>query len=430
MTSSNYPWITVIIPQKDRAEYLYHTLKTCVIQEYPCFEVIVSDDCSQDNSVEIVKKFSEKDSRVRLYSHQDHLGMRANFEFALGKVRPGYVLALGGDDALVPGCIWRMYELLIETNKELLTWTPAGFTYPDVEGGKNIFYIRRKRERKVKIIQSSDFLNKMADTFMYQVDECPMLFMKAIASTRLIERVKSRTKDNCFYSCPTPDGYSGIVLAGEVTDYAFTYEPLSIGGTTIKSQGRNYQRTDKKSRQEAEQFFKDNESKKMHHSLASQPYSPLVTLMTADYLLTANDLPGWNGNFKKIDYSKLIRASFNLISTGSFEREVLIRELKILFEISKYHNLQDLFFDLMRKTRRKVYRIEDVHGFVITNSIRFEGSELGINNIYDAALATNFVFQFYNQFSFSKLTSLFCSTIKVIMRQKFYYKEKLPSLNP
>lgn len=429
MASVNYPWITVIIPQKDRAEYLYHTLKTCMIQEYPFFEIIVSDDCSQDNSVEIVRKLSEKDTRIVLYDHHTHLGMRANFEFALSKVKPGYVLALGGDDALVPGCIWRMYELLTETNKEILTWTPAGFTYPDVEGGKNIFYIRRKREHKVKIIQSNEFLNRMADTFMYQIDECPMLFMKAIASTNLIQRVKSRTNDNCFYSCPTPDGYSGIVLAGEVADYAFTYEPLTIGGTTIKSQGRNYQRTDNKSRQEAEQFFKDNELKKMHPSLASQPYSPLVTLMTADYLLTASDLPGWNGKFKKIDYSNLIKASFNLISTGSFEKGVLIRELKILYEIAKYHHLEDLFFQLMKKTQRKVYRFKEIHGFVITNSIRFEGSELGINNIYDAALATNFVFQFYNKFSLIKIFTLVLNTFKVVMRERIYINEKLPSIN-
>ena len=30
-----YPLFTVIIPEKNRAEYLVHTLKTCMIQEYP-----------------------------------------------------------------------------------------------------------------------------------------------------------------------------------------------------------------------------------------------------------------------------------------------------------------------------------------------------------------------------------------------------------
>ena len=142
---TGYPLFTVIIPQKDRAEYLIHTLRTCMIQDYPNFEIIVSDDCSEDNSVEVVRDLITKDSRIKLFAHSQHLGMRDNFEFALNQVRPGYVLALGGDDGLVPGCIARMYEILSTTRRELLTWTPAGFAYPEFEGGENIFSINRKK---------------------------------------------------------------------------------------------------------------------------------------------------------------------------------------------------------------------------------------------------------------------------------------------
>ena len=141
--ASEYPLFTIIIPQKDRAEYLIHTLKTCMIQDYPNFEIIVSDDCSNDNSVETVRSLMEKDSRIKLFAHESHLGMRDNFEFALRQVKPGYVMALGGDDGLVPGCIWRMFEILTTTKKELLTWTPASFTYSNHEGGNNIFYFKR-----------------------------------------------------------------------------------------------------------------------------------------------------------------------------------------------------------------------------------------------------------------------------------------------
>ena len=233
--TSEFPLFTVIIPQKNRAEYLIHTLKTCMIQDYPNFEIIVSDDCSDDKSVEVVRELSMRDSRIKLFAHENHLGMRDNFEFALNQVRPGYVMALGGDDGLVPGCIWRMYEILSTTNKELLTWTPAAFSYPNYSGGKNIFYIKRKRNAGVKLIKSETFLNKIAKTFLYQIEECPMFYMKGVASTALVDRVKSRTPDNSFYYCPTPDGFSGVVLAGEVEEYAFTYEPLSIAGNSIKS---------------------------------------------------------------------------------------------------------------------------------------------------------------------------------------------------
>ncbi len=425
----DYPLFTVIIPQKNRAEYLIHTLRTCMLQDYPNFEIIVSDDCSKDNSVEVVRELMEKDARIKLFAHEQHLGMRDNFEFALNQVRPGYVMALGGDDGLAPGCFWRMYDILSKTKRELLTWTPAGFTYPDHEGGKNTFYVKRKKNVGVKFIKSEAFLNRLSKTFFYQIDECPMLFMKAVASTMLIDKVKSRTKDNSFYYCATPDGFSSVVLAGEVNDYAFTNEPLSIVGSTIKSQGRNYKRTDKDSREAAQQFFKDNIKRKMHVELASQEYSPLATLMTADYLLTAKDLPGWPGKFEPISFEALIRASFKLIENGSFEEDVLIRELKILKEIAKQHNLLELFNQLVIKTKRKIITMEDVHGFVLTNSIRFEGTELGINNIFDAAIATNFVYNFYNKISIKEIFVFIKNTYKVIIRNKKYRRESLPKIN-
>jgi len=425
----DYPLFTVIIPQKDRAEYLIHTLKTCMIQDYPNFEIIVSDDCSEDNSVEVVRDLMIKDFRIKLFAHEHHLGMRDNFEFALNQVRPGYVMALGGDDGLVPGCISRMFEILSSTKRELLTWVPAGFAYSDYEGGRNIFSIKRKKNYGVKFIKSEMFLNKLSQTFLYQTDECPMLFMKGVVSTTIIDRVKSRTKDHSFYCCPTPDGFSGVVLAGEVEDYAFTFEPLSIGGTTNKSQGRNYHRTDKKSREESLQFFNDNINRTMHAKLASQQYSPLVTLMSADYLLTAKDLPGWPGKFAPISFDTLIRSSFKLIEQSLFENEVLIRELNILKEIAKQHGLMDLFNHLLSTTKRKVVRKKEVYGFVITNSIRFDGTELGINNIFDASLATNFVYNFYNKISFKEIIAFIRNTCRILIRNKNYKVEHLPKIN-
>jgi len=355
--------------------------------------------------------------------------MRNNFEFALNQVQSGYVMALGGDDGLVPGCIWRMHEILSTTKRELLTWTPAAFSYPNYEGGKNIFYLKRKRNIGVRFIKSEAFLNKIAKSFLYQIEECPMFYMKGVASTELVKRVKSRTPDNSFYYCPTPDGFSGVVLAGEVDDYAFTYEPLSIAGNTTKSQGRNYQRTDEKSKAEAQQFFNDNIRKLMHAELASQQYSPLETLMTADYLLTAKDLPGWKGKFEPISFEGLLRASFSFMETNSYENDVLIRELRILKEIAKQHNLLDLFEVLLKTTKRKVIREEDIYGFLITNSIRFEGTSIGINNIFDAALATNFVYNSYNKISINGFFEFIKNTFRLLLRTRKYKKEYLPYID-
>lgn len=426
--NNSLPYFSVIIPQKDRAEYLIHTLRTCIIQDYPYFEIIVSDDCSKDNSVAVVESFMKNDSRIKLFAHKTHLGMRGNFEFALSQVRQGYVIALGGDDGLLPGSISSMYKILKETGSELLTWQLCLFSYPMDSMSNNLLSIPRFKGKDIKFIKSEDFLNKIAKTFEYQTKECPMFYMKGVVSTKLVDRVKSRTADNSFYYCPTPDGFSGVVLAGEVDYFVYSSKPLSIVGDTIKSQGKNYGRIDENSRAEAQLFFQDNERKSMHKELASQPYSPLTTLMTADYLLTAKDLPGWPGKFKPFKFDDLLKAAFKQIETTPYENDVLIRELNILREIAKYHNISPLFDSLYSKTKHKIYSNKIVYGYAITNSIRIDGSELNIHNIFDASISVNFIYNFYRNFSLTFFYRTIINTIKIVLKSIIYKKINLPKL--
>lgn len=424
-----YPKFTVIIPQKNRAEYLVHTLRTCMLQDYPNFEIIVGDDCSEDNSVEMVRELQKKDTRIKLLAHEHHVGMRDNFELALDQVQEGYVMALGGDDGLTPNGIWRMYEILKETGAELLTWSQARYKYPLFDGDYGMFSVPRRKFCGVKMVKSSDYLNKIASGLYYMTDDCPMFYVKGVVSTNLVERVKKRTPDGRFYYCPTPDGYSGVVLAGEVEEYAYTNEPLSVAGDSSKSQGRNYTRTDEKSRKEAEQFFNDSVRITMHKELASQPYSPLVPLMTADYLLTARDMPGWPGKYEMFTWEHLIRKTFEYMANKSFDVKVLQREIKIVREIAIQHDQLKLFDSLLNNTKKKVVKKQSGQGFLVTpNIFEFNGREMGINNIYDASLATSFAYKAYNQFSVKFFAGWLRRTWKAYRNQHTYKIEKLPKV--
>lgn len=427
--NESFPRFTVIIPQKNRAEYLYHTIRTCMIQDYPNFEILVSDDCSEDNSVEVVNRLISMDKRIKLFTHEHHLGMKDNFEFVLNKVQPGYVIALGGDDGLVPGAIWRMYEILQKTQTQLLTWKQDVFCFPEPSDVHNILCVNRWKKRFVKVIDSRDYLNKIAKSFFYMTDDCPMFYVKGVASTDLVDRVKARTPDHCFYSCPTPDGYSGVVLAGEAGKYSFTNEPLSITGSSPKSQGKNYKRSDPKSVKEAEEFFNDTMAVHMHKELASQPYSPLITLMTADYLLTARDLPGWPGSFCEISYEQLIRKTFRFIENANYNESRLVRELRILRKIADQHHLSNLFDTLYAQTKLKTKKGKDVVGFAITHSIRIDGSEVGINNIFDAACASHYISNIYHKVSFAGGIEALSNSLKIVLQKSRYKKQALPKID-
>lgn len=288
----------------------------------------------------------------------------------------------------------------------------------------------KEKFKGYKHVKSEDFLNKIAKSLHYLSNDCPMFYVQGVASMEIVKKVKQRTPDGCFYYCPTPDGFSGVVLAGEVEDYVYVNEPLSISGRIVQSQGTSYRRTDAESRKAAQQFFEDSSRKTMHPELASQPYSPLITLMTADYLLTARDLPGWPGKFKMFTWEHLIRKTFQYLATNSYSNDVLTRELVILRNIAKQHNELPLFEELMKKTKRRVIKRDVVDGFFITKNVyEFNAEDLGVNNIFDASIATPFAYKLCNKVSFTSAWRYLGRVVKVGKMMIQRKVECLPVIN-
>lgn len=413
------PRFTVIIPAKDRAEYLHHTLRTCSLQDYDNLEIIVSDDGSTDNTREVVEEAARKDQRVRYVSPGVGVGMLDNFEFALDQVKPGYVIALGGDDGLLPYGISGMRDILQNTGLEMLAWPTPAFFYAKtkMETGQLILHAKRGRfQSGQRIIQSQDFLEKQAKNLSYVSDiESPMFYVKGVTSTKLIEKVRSRSADGRFYVCATPDGFSGIVLAGEVKTYAFSEEPFSIHGVSPTSAGVGYLSNDDKARKQSEDFFRKASLKPMHAELAAQPYSPLITLMTADYLLTARDLPGWPGRFSPIDYRYLLLNSLAELGDGLFAEDRVARELIILQRIAEHHDLGEFFRQKVKSGRRNLRKTLEGNA-VSPGRIYINGSQFGIHNVFDAAYVAHYMHQIAPKLSISAFWNMLTNSLGYRLR--------------
>lgn len=389
------PNFTVIIPCKNRAKYLHHTLRTCMMQNYESLEVLVSDDGSTDNTREVVEEASRRDSRIRYLKPSSGIGMLNNFEYALQQVKPGFVIALGGDDGLLPDGIKGMCDTLRDTGMDLLAWPAPTYSYPNVHGINGRLFIYR--DKGLKIIDSHHFLCRQAKNLHYSSDrESPMFYVKGVASTKLIERVRQRSPGGRFYSCPTPDGYSGIVLAGEVACYAFSGKPFSIYGASPDSQGMAYLSNNDKAKKISEIFFENVSSRQMHSELASQPYSPLITLMTVDYLLTARDLPGWKGSFPSLDYRQVLLKGLIELSTGRYGEERIGRELGILYQIAEKHGLGKFFRNKVRRSNRYRQRFPFAGSGISANGFYLDADTYHIHNIFDAAYAAQNICQVYS----------------------------------
>jgi glycosyltransferase involved in cell wall biosynthesis len=92
--------VTIIIPTYNQATYLATAIKSALQQDYANLEIVIADDCSSDETLEIVQKFIN-DERLKYYRNETNLGKTANYRHALYELASGdWVLNLDGDDYL------------------------------------------------------------------------------------------------------------------------------------------------------------------------------------------------------------------------------------------------------------------------------------------------------------------------------------------
>jgi glycosyltransferase involved in cell wall biosynthesis len=92
--------VTIMIPTYNQAAYLEEAVRSALAQDYDNLEIIIADDCSSDNTSEIVRKFAG-DERIRYFRNEKNLGKTANYRHTLYELARGeWVLNLDGDDYL------------------------------------------------------------------------------------------------------------------------------------------------------------------------------------------------------------------------------------------------------------------------------------------------------------------------------------------
>ncbi len=98
------PLITIAIPTYNRAElFLEEAIRAALQQTYSNIEIIISDNCSTDNTEFVVKQFG--DQRIRYFRQEKNIGANNNFNFCLQQAKGTYFLLFLDDDQIDPDFI-------------------------------------------------------------------------------------------------------------------------------------------------------------------------------------------------------------------------------------------------------------------------------------------------------------------------------------
>ena len=90
--------ISIAMTTYNGEKFLHAQLDSILAQTISDWELIICDDCSKDSTVQILKEYSQKDTRIKVYINENNLGFKKNFEKAISLCKGDYIALSDQDD--------------------------------------------------------------------------------------------------------------------------------------------------------------------------------------------------------------------------------------------------------------------------------------------------------------------------------------------
>ncbi len=137
--------VSLITPAYNAAAYIAETIESVLVQTYPNWEMLIVNDCSKDNTVEIVQSYAEKDKRIKLINLKQNSGAAVARNTAIQNAKGRYIAFLDSDD------LWKKEKL--QKQIDFMQQNGYAFTYTSYE------HFKETKENIQKQVQIPKSLN-------------------------------------------------------------------------------------------------------------------------------------------------------------------------------------------------------------------------------------------------------------------------------
>lgn len=301
------PKVSVCIPNYNQGRFIGAAIQSVLNQTYKDFELIIVDNCSADNSVEVIKSFS--DPRIRFYKNEKNIGMTRNWNRCISLAKGGYICILCADDLYLPH--------FLEKASSILDSNPAvGFVHSACKGidsdGKITGVFRPRNWKKDYIENGRNVLKRTAlDNFA--------LFPTVMIRRRCFE-ILGRFDEDLSYS-PDWEMWTRIALHYDV---AYIAEPLAC----YRSHGENL----------TKEFLKTGQILTENHKTIEKIISNIA--------LSESELAPLKGKINKIKARYTLNYALSCLIRGDMKRTRQNIALAISLDHSKIMDIHVLILFL------------------------------------------------------------------------------------
>ena len=126
---STRPTITIGVPVRNGQDHLRRALDSLLSQTFPDFEILISDNQSEDGTWELCQEYVDLDQRIRAFRQPANLGANSNFNFLFENATGEFFKWAGHDDRWDPAFLSKCLEALAEDPRSVLAY--CGESYRD-----------------------------------------------------------------------------------------------------------------------------------------------------------------------------------------------------------------------------------------------------------------------------------------------------------
>lgn len=135
MFSSKSPEISIIIPAYNCGNQIKTIVNSILSQKFQDFELIIINDKSTDNTLDILKTLAKSDNRIKVINQLKNGGASVTRNKGIKRARGRYIIFFDADDDINPSTITKLYANITRDNAELAV---GGFTVQSYRGNNLI----------------------------------------------------------------------------------------------------------------------------------------------------------------------------------------------------------------------------------------------------------------------------------------------------
>lgn len=112
----DYGLVSVIMPSYNSSRFIGESIDSVLSQTYQNWELLITDDCSKDNTIDIINSYVKKDFRVKLYKFGVNSGAAVARNNSIEKANGRFIAFLDSDDIWYPNKLELQLDFMDKNN--------------------------------------------------------------------------------------------------------------------------------------------------------------------------------------------------------------------------------------------------------------------------------------------------------------------------